>query len=315
MESQCLGLAEALGLEPIIKRVKLRSPWKQLSPYLRIGNGFAYSAKGDAVAPPWPDLLIATGRQSVAASLYVRDMSARAGRRTLTVQVQDPVIATSNFDLVITPQHDQLRGMNVVQTLGAMHRVTAEKLRAEAESFAPRVAHLKRPYIGVLIGGPNGAYSFGEADMRKLAAALVSAARERGASLLVTPSRRTGEANLKILAEALKDVPSFIWDGAGANPYYGMLGAADEIVVTCDSVNMVSEAMATKKLVHVFDLPGGSDKFSRFHMMLRERGLAHGFTGKLEPHHQMPPGDDMERAVAAVRAAYAKAVETGAIQG
>jgi hypothetical protein len=167
----------------------------------------------------------------------------------------------------------------------------------------------------VLIGGPNGAYRFGEAEMREFAGLLVKAARERDASLLVTPSRRTGKANVKILADALKDVPSFIWGGTGDNPYYGMLGLADEIVVTCDSVNMVSEAMATKKLVHVFDLPGGSEKFSRFHTMLRKRGLAHGFTGKLEPHHQMPPEDDMERAVAAVRAACAKAVETGAVQG
>lgn len=309
MESQCLGLAEALGLTPAVKHVVLRSPWKQFSPYFRLGHRFAFSRRGDAIAPPWPDLLIASGRQSIAASLYVREQSARAGKRTITVQVQDPVIAPGYFDLVIAPQHDQLCGANVLLTLGALHRVTAEKLRAEAEVFAPQVAHLKRPYLGVLIGGANSAYSFGEAAMRTLARALVAAAKERQASLLVTPSRRTGQANLKILREVLKDVPAFVWDGTGANPYYGMLGLADEIVVTCDSVNMVSEAMATKRPVHVFDLPGGSEKFARFHDKLRERGLCQPFTGKMAPYRPAPPEDDMERAVAAVQAAYVKAVE------
>lgn len=309
MESQCLGLAEALGLTPVVKHVVLRSPWKQLSPYFRLGHRFAFSQQGDPIVPPWPDLLIASGRLSIAASLYVREQSVRAGKRTVTVQVQDPVIAPSHFDLVIAPQHDQLRGANVLLTLGALHRVTVEKLQAEAETFAPHVAHLKRPYLAVLIGGANGAYSFDEAEMRTLSRALVAAAKQRQASLLVTPSRRTGQANLKILQDALKDMPAFIWDGTGANPYYGMLGLADEIVVTCDSVNMVSEAMATNRPVHVFDLPGGSGKFSRFHDKLRERGLCQAFTGEMAPYRPAPPEDDMERAVAAVRAAYVKAVE------
>ncbi len=91
MESQCLGLAEALGLDPVIKRVALRTPWRQLSPYLRLGHGHALRRRSsDALAPPWPDLLIATGRHSIAASLYVRGQSRRAGRPTVTVQVQDP---------------------------------------------------------------------------------------------------------------------------------------------------------------------------------------------------------------------------------
>src|ERR1700722_6063856 len=93
MENQCLGLAEALGVAPTVKRVKLRSPWRELSPFLRLGLGWAHSREGDAVAPPWPDLLIATGRHSVPASLYVRRASrAGGGRGTLTVQLQNPVI-------------------------------------------------------------------------------------------------------------------------------------------------------------------------------------------------------------------------------
>jgi hypothetical protein len=297
MESQCVGLAEALGLTPTIKRVALRAPWRQLTPYFRIGGLAQFASGSDSLAPPWPDLLIATGRNSVAASLFVKKMS---GGRTNTVQLQSPVIAPSHFDLVIVPRHDELKGVNVVSTRGALHRVTPEILREGAERLAPHVAHLARPYVGVLIGGPNAAYRLGQSDMTVLARRLASSAREMKASLLVTPSRRTGEENLRILKSELAGVPHYLWDGEGENPYFGLLGLADFLVVTSDSVNMVSEAASTGKPVYVADLPGGSKKFERFHAALREEGVTRPFSGRLAPY-SYPPLDDMGFAAARVK--------------
>jgi len=282
MESQCLGLAEALGVTTIVKRVTLRTPWRQLSPYLRIGLSHAYSEGSDALAPPWPDILIATGRHSVPASLYVRRESRRAGKPTLTVQIQNPVIAPSHFDLVVTPLHDRLSGPNVISTIGALHRVTPERLAADAAAFAPQVAHLPRPYVGVLIGGANAAFRFVPEEMRAFAGALRDLAKAENVSLLVTPSRRTGDENVAILRSELSDVPAFVWDGSGANPYYGILGLADHLIVTCDSVNMISEACATGRPVQIFNLPGGSRKFAHFKRILRERNLTRDFSNRLE---------------------------------
>lgn len=302
MESQCLGLAEALGLAPVIKRVGLRAPWRQLSPYLRHGHGHAFAAGSDPLEPPWPDLLIASGRHSIAASLYVRAQSERAGKRTITVQIQNPAIASRFFDLVIAPAHDDLKGENVLVTAGALHRITPEKLAAEAGKLAPRVSHLPRPYIGVLIGGANSAFRFGSAEVRALANGLARCARENKGSLLVTPSRRTGETNLALLRDLLGDTPSLIWDGTGENPYLGILGLSDQLVVTSDSVNMVSEAVATGKPVQVFDLPGGSRKFRRFHRAMREEGRTFPFAGALVSAAMTPELGDMARAAEAVRA-------------
>lgn len=301
MESQCVGLAEALGFDPIIKRVGMRAPWRQLSPYLRLGHRFAFRPGSDPLEPPWPDLLIGSGRRSIAAVLHVRAESRKAGRPTITVQIQDPVIASRHFDLVIAPAHDRPKGRNVLTTFGALHRITPAKLVAEAARLAPRVADLPRPLIGALIGGANAAYRFGPGEARQLGAALRQAAQSVHGSLLVTPSRRTGEKNLAQLKAALGDVPAFVWDGKGENPYFGMLGLADQIVVTSDSVNMVSEAVATGKPVHVFDLPGGSTKFARFHDAMRSKGLTHPFAGALEAHRPATADDDMRRAVTAVQ--------------
>jgi hypothetical protein len=292
MENQCVGLAESLGIKPIVKRIKLRSPWKQLSPFLRFGLGLAHSAKGDPIAPPWPDLLIATGRASVPAALYVRRMSrAAGGKGTFTVQLQNPVIDTSRFDLVIVPRHDGMTGPNVMTTRGALHRVSSDMLAKEAVTFAPQVAHLPKPHIAVLIGGANAVYQLTPHEMRPLAKQLVDLVKKQGGSLIVTPSRRTGDENLAILQDALKEVPSYIWDGKGANPYYGMLAVADTILVTCDSVNMVSEAATTGKPVYVIQLAGGSDKFRRFHQALRDDGATRPFEGVMEKWNYAPLND------------------------
>ncbi|SMH52745.1 hypothetical protein SAMN02982994_3218 [Azospirillum lipoferum] len=278
MENQCIGLAEALGLTPVVKRVSLRSPWRQLSPYLRVGNRFAAGPGGDPIQAPWPDLLIGTGRQSIAPSLAVRRQSRG---RTFTVQIQDPQISPRHFDLVVVPRHDKLRGDNVLVTRGALHRVTPAILAEAAARFAPRLAHLPHPRVAVLIGGNNGVYSLTPAIMGEVAEKLVNLTRSHGAGLMVTPSRRTGADNEAILRARLSGLPAEVWDGTGENPYFGYLGLADAVVVTCDSVSMTSEACSTGKPTYVIELDGGSPKFRAFHDGLYKDGITRRFDGTL----------------------------------
>lgn len=280
MENQCLGLAEALGLTPVVKRVSLRAPWRQLSPYFRIGNRFAAGPEGDAIRAPWPDLLIASGRQSIAPSLAARRLSRG---RTFTVQIQDPQIAPRHFDLVVVPRHDKLRGDNVLVTRGSLHRVTKAVLADAAARFAPRLAHLPHPRVAVLIGGSNGVYNLTPTIMGAVAEKLANLTRTHGAGLMVTPSRRTGADNEAILRARLSGLPAEVWDGSGENPYFGYLGLADAVVVTCDSVSMTSEACSTGKPVHVIELDGGSPKFRAFHEGLYKDGITRRFDGTLDP--------------------------------
>jgi mitochondrial fission protein ELM1 len=297
MTNQCLGLADALGLKPVLKRVRLRTPWRDLTPYFRFGGRMQFTQRSDRLEPPWPDLLIATGRHSVAASILVRRLSRGATR---TVQIQNPVISLHHFDLVVTPRHDNLAGSNVMLTRGALHRVTPALLKEGADSLGWRLQHLKRPYITVLIGGSNAVYKLDAETMRSLADRLASAARAVKASLLITPSRRTGEENVELLRDALVDVPHYMWLGHGDNPYFGLLGLADYIVATSDSVNMVSEAASTGKPVYVAKLPGGSPKFNAFHDRLVAEGVTRVFEDKFESY-TYEPLDDVSAVAAKVR--------------
>ncbi len=302
MESQCVGLAEALGIEPTVKRTRLRSPWRQLSPtILRNAPMRALSVRGDRLEAPWPDLLIASGRQSVLPSLLV---DRESGGRTFRIQIQDPAIDPARFDLIVVPRHDRLRGPNVIVTRGALHRVNVARLDTARVQFAPRFGSLPRPRIAVLIGGDNDVFRLTPEITAKLADDLLELSRG-GATLMVTPSRRTGAGNEAILRNKLAGVNGEFWDGRGDNPYFGYLAHADAILVTEDSVNMVSEAAATGRPVHLIGLAGGSPKFKRFRASLEVEGVVRPFNGVIE-QWSYPMVDDMAAVAAVVRERFAQ---------
>lgn len=288
IENPCLGLAEAMGLTPIIKRIALRTPWRQTTPYLPLpGLSLPLAPGSDRLAPPWPDVLISSGRQAVGLSMAI----GRRASRCVRVHIQNPGVPFDRFDLVSLPAHDGKSGANLVESVGAIHRVTAAKLAAAAATFAPRVAGLARPLVAVMIGGSNRFSQLTPAIMAELADRLARLVREQQLGLMITTSRRTGAENEAILREKLAGLPVWLWDGSGDNPYFGFLALADALIVTSDSVAMVSEAASTGKPVHIIDLAGNAPKFTRFHDRLRAAGIARPFTGQLESWHYTPLDD------------------------
>ncbi len=292
-ENQCLGVAEALALSPVIKRVKLRTPWKQLSPWLRCGHRYALAPESDSIVPPWPDLLIASGRKSIGIAL---DIKKRSGGKTFLVQIQDPRIHPASFDLIAVPQHDPMRGENVIVTTGALNRITPEKLQLAREKWEETLAALPAPRVAVLLGGNSKAHRMTAAGCRNLVAQL----RKLKAGLMITASRRTGEENMRFLREIPQGDNIFFWNGAGDNPYFGFLAHADYIIVTEDSVSMTSEAIATGKPVYIAKLEGGAARLNLFHRLLQEQGYTRPFTGLLEPWSYEPP-DDTAKIAAEIR--------------
>lgn len=284
-ENQCLGVAEALGVQPDIKRIGLRQPWRSFSPWLGFEN--RYSFTGTPLTPPWPDLVIAAGRKSIAAARYVKKMSAG---RTFTVQLQNPFISPKQFDFVAAPAHDQIAGENVLVTKATPNRVSALRLAEAKEEFSSLLSAIPSPRVAVLIGGNSSSYTLSPEIMADLAKKL-RALSDQGYGLMVTASRRTGEENIELLRQA--ETSAYIWDGQGPNPYYGYLAWADYIIVTSDSASMISEAATTGNPVYLVSLEGGSRKFNRLHESLKREGIIRDFTGNLEPYEYEPLNDAM----------------------
>lgn len=293
MASQALGLAEATGFSFIERPLDIWFPWTCLPPRLWF---LPLAATEPRLLPPWPDLVIGCGRNTAMPALAIRRAS---GGRTLAAQIQDPGVGRSEFDLLVVPEHDRLRGPGVIVTRGAVHRVTRARLATERSRF-PALEVLPRPILALLIGGANKAYRLTLRRIGEIADAVAGVLRAQGGSALVTPSRRTGAAGVALLRTRLENLPVAMWDGCGENPYFAYLALADAFMVTADSVSMVSEAAATGNPVHVLDLDGGNAKFARFHAAMRAAGITRPFSGRIESWCYPIP-DDTARAGAALR--------------
>jgi mitochondrial fission protein ELM1 len=299
-ETQALGVAEAMGVTPALKRVTQPAPWRWLAPWGPV-------AKAGEIVAPWPDLVIAGGRQSIP---FARMIRRRSQGRTFVAILQHPRVPPSWFDFVWAPAHDRLQGPNVFSTLLSPHRLTPQRLAEEAHRIAPEIAHLPTPRIAVLLGGANAVFRFDERAANELGGQLAEVARRYGAGLMVTPSRRTGERQAAIIRERIKDVPAVMWNGEGANPYFGYMGSADVVLVTCDSVNMVGEAAATGKPVYVIELEGGSKKRRDFLDAMYAGGAARPFRNEIESWSYAPLNPTGE-----IAARIAEALHTHMLNG
>jgi mitochondrial fission protein ELM1 len=280
LQAQALGLAEAAGLSPDIVELHPRKPWSWLP----------------AARWPWP--LQAVGLEATPAALLftaggtagaVGAALRRQGSRV--VQVQNPRLALQKFDLVVANRHDGISGPNVIITRTALHRVTIARLREAAALWRPRLAHLPRPLVAVLVGGSNGRFRLEKAEGAMLAADLAKMMVNDQPGVAITPSRRTSPEVRDILSRTLAPLGGWMWDMQGENPYFGMLALADVIVVTMDSISMVSEAAATRAPVMIAELPGRSARIRSFLDGLLQEGRVIRFDGRLETWPVQPIDD------------------------
>jgi mitochondrial fission protein ELM1 len=294
--NQTLGLAERLSDAPVVKTLNLRAPYRQASPFLGWGNGRALTPGSSSIAPPWPRLVITSGRPALPVALAIGRASKGA---TCLVNVQNPPCFHGRFDLVVVPEHDRLSGPNIISTAGALGRVTQARLDAAAALFGPALAHLPSPRVAFLVGGGNAVFTVTGKVIARIARDIARAAA-RGHGLMVTFSRRTDPELQSAIRAALSGTRSVIWDGMGDNPYFAYLALADHILATEDSASMVSEAAVTGKPISIVGLEGGSPKFTRFHQSMRARGATRPFTGEIADW-RYDPVDETARVADAVR--------------
>ncbi|MEM0990707.1 MAG: mitochondrial fission ELM1 family protein [Pseudomonadota bacterium] len=286
--AQARGLGQALArlsdLEIQEKTVTLQR-WAQVVP-----PGLAHQLSGmipgwpksaiapgsDWLGPPWPRAVIGAGRRVAPLVATLRQQ-----RGVSAIQILDPQMPARAFDALIVPEHDGLTGANVLQTVGAMNRLTPQAIASAWQDWPSADHHLTQPRLAVLVGGPSGSARFSADDGQKLLRALEVLAEDF--SLIITTSRRTDTALASQISRRLGG-RALVWTGEadGPNPYPAMLHQAAAVLVTEDSVNMASEAASTGTPVHVFTIEHIAPKFRRFHDTLADRGASRRFRGVIE---------------------------------
>jgi len=263
IENQALGLAESCAsLRPLSIQTYHIAHHKAVSSLppkaqLRL-------AKFDM---PECDIAIGCGRQAIAALMHLKQRRPNV----MTVYVQDPRIDPSAFDLVIAPEHDEIKGPNVETMIGSPNRVTRNRIIGETLSFADGLKKLPMPRTALLIGGTSKTHDLDKAShlVHMHTAKTLAAA---GQSLLITTSRRTPDYAILDWKRFASDIDN-VWlhEGDGPNPYFAFLGGADMILVTEDSTNMLTEACATGKAVFRLPMSGQAGKFQTLYNALESR--------------------------------------------
>lgn len=239
--NQLLALAEAVGLPFTVKRLSYNLARAVPPRFLGTSLVSLTRAARAELTPPWPDLVIAIGRRSVATARWLK---ARHGARL--VLMGHPRVDPRHFDLVITtrqypvPRHD-----NVILLPMPLSRLGArpEPNAAEAELFAA----LPRPHLLLALGGPTKYWQLEEQAMAEAARHLVARAERLGGTVLAIGSRRTPPGVLVAVAGALGGRHGLVLDPAIR--FASLMHDADEIFVTADSISMLSEAIQTRKPV------------------------------------------------------------------
>lgn len=299
MRNQAEGLAQRLGFTGYTAHTVTASGWLGFAPAQLAGylGGFI-RLDGKPLTAPFPDVAISCGRRSIPAMLALKKLSPR----TKILHVQNSKNATRFFDAVIVPEHDGLSGANVFNSFGAIHHLTMEKISASAPFFAPVWQDLPRPWLGVLVGGTSPHNTFTEADAERLGKALAAFQQRHGGSLIVTPSRRTGAVQTAALQRALMGTSHWLWTEQTANPYHALLALSDAVLVTSDSISMLTEATTSGKPLYYYDMGIRKPRLVDFLSQLRTRGYYKVFneTTPLDSW-TYPPLDETGRIAAALR--------------
>ena len=277
--SQVMGLAESIGGNVIEKNIDLRAPWSLLPSTLCPFPLWGLDPSLDQLAPPWPDVVIGCGRRTIPIAIEIKRQSAG---KTKAIYIQNPKGATPSFDLVVSMKHDEQSGPNVMNVDTAIHRVTRIKLDNAGMEWQARFGAFPRPLIGVILGGRNRSFRFTDAVAKSAIANLSALADKTGASFVITPSRRTDPHIIDHFKTFVKNQShAILWDGNGDNPYFGMLALCDGLIVTEDSVSMVSEAIASGKPVATISLEGHAPRHLKFIDNLLDKKAITRFNGDL----------------------------------
>lgn len=282
---QVVALATALSILPV-RNIVLdpRAPWRWIAPRRWPGADHAFGRDfAGALHAAAPRIAIGCGRQAALAARLLRARGSKA------VQILDPRIDPGHWDVVVAPQHDDVRGDNVITLLGSLHPVNDAWLKHAREMFSA-FARLPRPRIAVLLGGPSPHARFDRSAFEVLAAKLEVVLARDGGSLLLSTSRRTPRDMREALRHRYVETPHVAWLGGDEtdNPYAGMLGWADRIVCSPDSVNMISEACATYAPVFVFDPGRVRGRPRRFLDSVLARGRIRAMDATLAPFDVEP---------------------------
>mgnify|MGYP001460588737 FL=1 len=281
MISQAEGLAKALDIDFFHEKIELNNFWKFIPPKFTPIKKFVFNneIKKDF------DVIISCGRKSVVPSIFLKKNSPK---KIFNIHIQNPKISLENFDIVVAPKHDEIKGKNVISTRGAIHYLTLEEINQNKNYLGNKIDRSK-DVLALIIGGPNKYYQYTKKNIQKIFSLINENIIKQNLQLIVIPSMRTPIETIE-LAKNYFGSEHLVVDNVDKKAYLSALSLSNFIVVTCDSSSMISESALTGKPIYVAQIPTSKNdyRFQNFRKLFKELNIIRDLGGNMENWNYKP---------------------------
>ena len=268
MISQVEGMAKALNTEYSHKIVRLSFPWNQIPPKLTPISEIILRDKIYLTESETPDLIISCGRKSVIPSILIK----KKNPKIFTIHIQDPKVSFKNFDAIVAPEHDNLKGDNIYNSKGAIHYITNLEINNARQYLADKIKSEK--IVSLILGGPNKYYSFKSDQIINIFNKIKSIFVSDGYKVIIIPSMRTPKETIDL---AIKEMGSYghVVNKVDKQAYLSAYALANYVIVTCDSTSMISEAATSGKPIFVAHMKAKKNnyRFKKFFELFKQMGI------------------------------------------
>ena len=293
MISQVEGLAKALDIDFFHEKIELNNFWKFIPPKFTPIKKFVFNneIKKDF------DVIISCGRKSVVPSIFLKKNSPK---KIFNIHIQNPKISLENFDIVVAPKHDEIKGKNVISTRGAIHYLTLEEINQNKDYLGNKIDRSK-DVLALIIGGPNKYYQYTKKNIQKIFSLINENIIKQNLQLIVIPSMRTPIETIE-LAKNYFGSEHLVIDNVDKKAYLSALSLSNFIVVTCDSSSMISESALTGKPIYVAQIPASKNdyRFQNFRKLFKELNIIRDLDGNIE-NWSYKPLDETNRVATEIK--------------
>jgi len=277
MISQVEGMAKALNTEYSHKIVRLSFPWNLVPPKFTPISEIILKDKIYLTESEIPDLIISCGRKSVIPSIIIK----KKNPKVFTIHIQDPKVSLKNFDAIVAPEHDNLKGDNIYNSKGAIHYITEQEISKASQYLAEKIKSEK--IVSLILGGPNKYYGFNSDQIINIFSQIKSIFVSDGYKVIIIPSMRTPKETIDL---AIKEMGScgHVVNKVDKQAYLSAYALANYVVVTCDSTSMISEAATSGKPIFVAHMKAKKNnyRFKRFFELFKQMGITRDLGEKVE---------------------------------
>ena len=277
MISQVEGMAKALNTEYSHKIVRLSFPWNLIPPKLTPISSIILKDKIYINVNEIPDLIISCGRKSVVPSIFLK----RKNSKIFTIHIQDPKVNLKNFDAIVVPEHDNLKGDNVYSSKGAIHYITEQEISKAKQYLVDKIKSEK--IVSLIFGGPNKYYNFDKAELVEIFNEIKEIFVSNGYNVIIIPSMRTPKEIIDLAIEKMSSCGHVV-DKVDKKAYLSAYALANYVIVTCYSISMISEAATSGKPIFVAHMSPKKDnyRFKRFFELFKQMGITRDLGKKVE---------------------------------